>query len=532
MPISRRQRERIVSRKIVEALIAGKSGNEIMRTLHVGKAKVTRAKKQAALAGYLDGTTPLPPFPEPLFPDVPDRRSLKTSDVDVALIEHVTWIEDRLNAGWHAISIFEELPIPVKKSSFYRFLERHGLGAKRKSHGRVVPEIIHKPGEALLVDWGKVANVICPVTGKNKIVWAFVGVLGFSRYMMVRFTLSQDTDTTLLLLESMFREIGGAPWRLTTDNPKCFSLNASRFEPLLNPIYERFAGYYDITVECLPPADPEKKGKVERPMPYVRRLLESFAGDWTNLAQAQDFMEHKLGIANQRLHGTTGEKPIERLINQELSALKSLPALAWQREEYHEGKVRKDGHIRFRGKYYSVDERLIGADLQIIANAHTVWIYQDGKLIETHGRVIDPHKSKSTKSEHLKPWERAMTETSVYRSRAQAIGPFVDEFVVRIIGNGLGMIDFRKVWGLLSLEKSYDADSINEACRIALEMDSVRLRTVWSLLKTKQKASPALYTEQNWPMPDHNDADQVRIHRFVRSISEYGALVASQQTKH
>ena len=532
MRLSKEQRQRIVSRKIVEALIAGKSGNEIMRTLHVGKAKVTKAKEQAALAGYLDGTTPLPPFPEPLFPDALDRRSLKTSDVDVALIEHMACIEDRLSAGWHAISVFEELPIAVKKSSFYRFLERHGLGAKRKLQGRVVPEIIHKPGEALLVDWGKVASVTCPVTGQNKTVWAFVGVLGFSRYMMVRFTFSQDTDTTLSLLESMFREIGGAPWRLTSDNPKCFSLNASRYEPLLNPVYERFASYYDITVECLPPADPEKKGKVERPMPYVRRLLESFTGDWNNLAKAQEFMDQKLAIANQRLHGTTGEKPIERLVNQELSALKSLPAIAWQREEYHEGKVRKDGHIRFRGKYYSVEEKLIGADLQIIANADTVWIYQDGRLIETHGRVIDTHKSKSTKSVHLKPWERAMTETSVYRDRAQAIGPFVDEFVVRIIGNGLGIIDFRKVWGLLSLEKSYDAASINEACRIALEMGSIRLRTVWTLLKTKQKSPSTPYTEQNWPELDHNDTGPARIHRFVRSISEYGALVASHQTKH
>lgn len=221
-----------------------------------------------------------------------------------------------------------------------------------------------------------------------------------------------------------------------------------------------------------------------------------------------------------------------RLLNTELAALKPLPALAWQREEYHEGRVRKDGHIRFRGKYYSVEEKLIGTDLQIIANTETVWIYQDGRLVETHARIVDTYKSKSTKSAHLKPWERAMLETSVYRDRAQALGPFVDEFVVRLIGNGLGVIDFRKVWGLLSLDKSYEAAAINDACQLALEMGSLRLRTIWALLKVKPKAGSSLTAEKEWPIEDDRGASKDRVNRFVRSMSEYGAVVAAAQTKH
>lgn len=532
MRLSKQQRGHLMSRKIVEALLSGKSSNSIMRQLHVGKERLTKIRKQAEEAGYLDGSKPLPPFPEPLFAEVVDRRSLKSSEVDQALLAHLVWIEERLAAGWHAVTVFEELPISVKRSSFYRFLDRHGIGAKRKQRCRVVPEIVHTAGEALLVDWGKVADVVCPLTGQKKTVWAFVGVLGFSRYMMVRFTVSQSTETTLSLVESMFREIGGVPRRVTSDNPKCFTLEASRYEPLANPIYERFAAYYEFTLECLPPAAPEKKGKVERPMPFVRRMLESFAGDWQDLAQAQAFMDRKLDLANQRRHGTTGEKPIERMLTGESSALKALPALAWQREEYHEGKVRKDGHIRFRGKYYSVDATFIGLELQVIANAETVWIYKDGRLIETHSRLVDSTRSKSTKPMHLKPWERAMLDTSVYRSRAKSIGPHVDEFVVRLIGNGLGVIDFRKVWGLLSLDKSYDSAAINEACRLAIEMKSFRLRTIWALLKAKPKARSWPATQEPWPVEASTVADQDRIHRFVRSISEYGAIVAAQQIKH
>src|SRR3972149_5331691 len=90
--------------------------------------------------------------------------------------------------------------------------------------------------------------------------------------MMVRLVLSCNVATTLTTLEEMFRELGGIPGRIISDNPKCFSLVASRYEPILNPAYERFAAHYGTLIECLPPRAPELKGKVERMIPFVRLL--------------------------------------------------------------------------------------------------------------------------------------------------------------------------------------------------------------------------------------------------------------------
>jgi len=519
-----------VSRKIVESLIAGKGVNEISRGLKVGKAKIRKVRILAEKNGYLDGSVPLPPFPQLLFPE--DRcRKFSASEVDFLLSEHEDWIKDRIAADWHAITIFEQLPIKVSRSSFYRFLDRHKLNPSNQRPTRVVPEIIHKPGEALQVDWGKVGTVACPLTGKKLTVWAFVGVLGYSRYRMVRLTIALDLDTTLSLLESMLQEIGGVPVKLTSDNPKVFALKACKYDPLIHPVYERFAGYYDTAVECLAPADPKKKGKVERPMPFIRRLLEPLNGDFRDLLHAQKFIDQQLTLANDRRHGTTGERPIERLLNQEISALKPLPKLFWEREEYHEGSVRSDGHIRFRGKYYSVAEHLIGEDLVVIGNQTFVWLYHNGQLVETHRRCTDPMKSKETKPEHLKPWERAMTDTSVYRDRARSIGPHVDELIVKIIGNGLGVIDFRQVWGILSLDKSFDYKRIDDACRHALEMGSRRLRTVRNYLETSPKPRSSSPADSEIPFVTEDGGEKDRVNRFVRSIKEYGAIVA-QSTKH
>ena len=110
-------------------------------------------------------------------------------------------------------------------------------------------------------------------------------------------------------MQSMLQELGGAPFKITSDNPKCFAIEASRYEPILNPGFERFAGYYGIIIECLPPADPEKKGKVERLMPFVRRLYE-IHGPWHNLEESQTYMNRKVGLAKERVHGTTRLKPI------------------------------------------------------------------------------------------------------------------------------------------------------------------------------------------------------------------------------
>jgi len=59
-------------------------------------------------------------------------------------------------------------------------------------------------------------------------------VFSFSRY-------ARSVSHMLKGLEvmKMLREIGGVPARITSDNPKCFSLEASRYEPLLNPAFDR-----------------------------------------------------------------------------------------------------------------------------------------------------------------------------------------------------------------------------------------------------------------------------------------------------
>jgi len=513
-----RNRRRLMDRKIVEQLVCGKGLNAICRDLKVGKNRVSHVREKAREYGYLDGITPIPLFPEAIFPDPVDGRSLKTSEADLQLQEHRPWIEDRLRAGWQPITIFEELPVHTGRSSFYRFLYRHKLTELGENARKtLVQEIIYAPGEALILDWGKLRNVIDPDSGKKRILWMFIGVLGYSRYMMVCLVWSYDVPTTLATLEQMFRELGGVPKRIVSDNPKCFALEASKYDPLLNPVYERFAAHYCTTIECLPPGAPELKGRVERMMPFGRRLYEAHGNGWYGLGESQQYISKKVGIANERVHGTTRRKPIDVFLQEEAAALKPLPAISYEIEEFHEGTVRKDCHVRFRDKYYSVEEDYRRQDVVVIGDSRQVTIYHKGTLIEVHDRITDPHISKSTKECHKTPWQRSIMEGSYYRKRAAKLGPYVEEIIVRLLIQGNGFIDTRKVWGILSLDKKYSAEDINEACQKALSVDAIGYRSVLTFLqlkaagqqKDKKKSSGA----------------QTKTSKFVRPIEEYQQLL-------
>lgn len=502
-----------MDRKIVEFLVAGKSRRWIKAHLHIGSGRFEKITAAAREHGYLDGRA-LPVYPEALFPDRVDRRAEPRSDVDAALKEHQIWIEERLKAGWHAVSIFEEFPVTVKRSSFYRFLERHDL--VRLAHDaralRVVPEIVHQPGEALILDWGRLARVFDPVRQARRDLWAFIGVLGFSRYMMIRLVWSNDVATTLGAIESMLAEIGGVPHRATSDNPKCFCLEASRYEPLLNPAFERFAAHYGFTIECLPPRAPEKKGKVERLVSYARRLYEAH-GDHVSREESQQYLDRKLVIANQRRHGTTQRRPTDDL-GREREQLRALPAIAYEIEETATATVRQDGHVRFANRYYSLDGRFIGEEVLVLGGRERIAIYHRGILIETHARLTDPYRSKQTKPEHLKPWERALCDHSLYRQRARQLGPAVEELIVILLQQGHGFVDTRKVWGILSLDKKYPAAAIHAACRQAIDMKHYSYRTVLRLLQ----GAPARESTKA-PTP-------TRQNKFTRDLAVYAAQLS------
>jgi hypothetical protein len=89
--------------------------------------------------------------------------------------------------------------------------------------------------------------------------------------------------------------------------------------------------------------------------------------------------------------------------------------------------------------------------------------------------------------------------------------------VVGLLQQGQGFIDTRKIWGILSLDKRYGGDRINEACRRALEMQSLSYQTVKHLLEVEEEAMAVKLNSEATPAP----SSQKPAPKHVRPLSVY-----------
>jgi transposase len=160
-------------------------------------------------------------------------------------------------------------------------------------------------------------------------------------------------------------------------------------------------------------------------------------------------------------------------------------------EEKDAIKVRKDGHVFYKDKYYSVSpefvEKLVVVKEHQSKDETILLIYHRRKLIESHTKISSKFYQASTKPEHLKPWQETLSPTSVYRKAAKQIGADCDKLIFTILQKGQGVVDNKTIWAVIGLRKSYSKTILNEACSFSLESGSMSLRSVMSYLNLRGK---------------------------------------------
>ncbi|HXQ29195.1 MAG TPA: IS21 family transposase [Gemmatimonadales bacterium] len=157
--------------------------------------------------------------------------------------------------------------------------------------------------------------------------FAVLVVLGYSRVLHVEFVARQTALSVMLGLERAFAAFGGVPHEILFDQMKSVILDDHRptgGRLLENPEFLRFAAHWGFRIRACRPYRAKTKGKVERPVGYLRGNFlygRTFLGD----ADLADQCTRWLARANQRVHGTTRVIPGTRLV-EEQSALLPLAA--------------------------------------------------------------------------------------------------------------------------------------------------------------------------------------------------------------
>ena len=162
---------------------------------------------------------------------------------------------------------------------------------------------------------------------------ALLVVLGYSRLLWLRFYERQTMQTLFTGLEESFAFFGGVPKELLFDQMKAVITRDDRAHGgrlVENMEFLRFAAHWGFRPRACRPYRAQTKGKVERPIRYVRQSFvygREFLGDGDLDSQRRAWLAD---VANVRVHQTTKEVPAIRFERDERSLLRPLAARAYQ----------------------------------------------------------------------------------------------------------------------------------------------------------------------------------------------------------
>jgi transposase len=157
--------------------------------------------------------------------------------------------------------------------------------------------------------------------------YALLVVLGYSRLLWCRFYLRQDMRTLIEGLEEAFRSFGGVPQELLFDQMKAVITRDLRLQggALVRHLeFLRFAHHWSFTPRACRPYRAQTKGKVERPVRYLRGKFvygRTFVNDADLDQQRRQWLDD---VANVRVHGTMRERPRDRCERDERLLLQPL----------------------------------------------------------------------------------------------------------------------------------------------------------------------------------------------------------------
>jgi hypothetical protein len=159
-----------------------------------------------------------------------------------------------------------------------------------------------------------------------------------------------------------------------------------------------FAKHWGFRPHACAPYRARTKGKDERGVGYVKK--NAIAGrrfeSWSALeAHLESWVRD---VADQRMHGTTGEAPIERFRRGEANALRLLAGIPpFERARELVRKVQADCVIEVDSNAYSVPWRLIGESVRVVIAGDQLRISHAGREVAVHhcqsgrfARVVDP----------------------------------------------------------------------------------------------------------------------------------------------
>ena len=313
------------------------------------------------------------------------------------------WLRERfLRHGGNADVVRQELlaekGVRVSPRTLQRAVAPYRQALKAEALATVRFET--PPGRQLQIDFGE---RLVDIAGEKIKAFVFVATLGHSRRVHVRAFRHEKQESWFTGLESAFTTFGGVPEVVLMDNARALIVRHDTIsrQVTFNDKLLAFAKHWNFSPRACAPYRARTKGKTERGVGYVKknaiagRAFESWEAFEAHLAQWER------EIANVRVHGTTGEAPMDRFQRDEAHRLKPLndrPPFGTLRELSR--MVGNDCAIEVDTNSYSVPWRLIGERVAVTVAAGEIRIRHGVREIAVH-KQIDGQRQRVIDRAHL-----------------------------------------------------------------------------------------------------------------------------------
>jgi transposase len=484
--MANRRFEMFEFRHIVVRMRQGDSDRALAKAGLIGRPKAKALRRLAAQQGWLDPSAPLPEDAVLAEALGRSRTALSTPSCVEPYREVVTgWAEQGIQSKTIYQALVRNHGFGGSYSSVYRFVRALQVDAPKATM-----HLAFAPSEAAQVDFGSGPVLVDPRTGEEIKTWFFLMTLCWSRHQYAEIVPNQKVDTWLACHRHAFEWFGGVVKRVIIDNAKCAITRACFRDPQVQRAYAECAEGYGFKIDACPPREPQKKGRVESGIKYLKGNflpLRTFRDLTDANRQLQDWI---LGEAGNRIHGSTQEKPLMRFAI-EKPLLQALPAQPPEAAIWAKVKVHRDAHVQFEKCLYSVPFRLLGQTLWLKATASTVRIYRDHELIAVHPRLARPG-TRSTADDHLPPEALAwkMRDPQWCLRQSNQIGEACHRLIRHLFADRV-LDNLRAAQGIIGLRKKYGAIRLEAACQRALDYDNPRYRTVKTILEKGLDQHPA-----------------------------------------
>lgn len=475
--MSNRRFEMFQYSQIVSQFRMGGSIRSLAKEKLADRKKLRQIRNLAERQGWLNKDNPMP------SEEVLAKFFQKNNPaVKSSLEPYKVKVEEWHSQGVQASTIHAHLIREHNFTGSYSIVQRYVHTLKNNAH-QVTTILDFKPGESAQVDFGFGPKIIDSETGEERKTWIFVMVLSWSRHMYAEVVFRQDVETWLGCHRRAFEWFNGVPNKIIIDNAKCAITKACYNDPVVQRSYAEAAQSYGFIVSACPPYDPQKKGRVEAGVKYIKNRFVPLR-TFRNLAHAnQQLKEWVLLEAGNRTHGSTREKPLI-LFEIEKPMLKSLPEQPAELAVWEKVKLHGDCHVQYLKCRYSAPYRFAKQELWLRATETTVRLYLEHELIALHPRLWNPG-AKHTLDEHLPPNALAyqMRDAQWCLTQAQIVGFYCLKAIKELLSDSV--VDYlRAAQSILGLRRKYDDVRLENACRRALAFQSVHYQTIKSILKS------------------------------------------------